>query len=75
MPRAFIEGDHVRITGVRNFDYRGTNDFTVHYEEREVDLSHLIGLDFFVSYWEQGAGSTHLREFHLRQRLAIVHLD
>src|SRR6516225_3811166 len=21
MPRAFIEGDHVRITGVRNFDY------------------------------------------------------
>ena len=22
MPRAFINGDHVRITGVRNFDYR-----------------------------------------------------
>src|SRR5215469_5345384 len=39
MPRAFIEGDHVRITGVRNFDYRSRNDFTVHYEEREVDLS------------------------------------
>src|SRR6516162_5772411 len=54
MPRAFIEGDHVRITGVRNFDYRSRNDFTVHYEEREVDLSHLIGLDFFVSYWSKG---------------------
>lgn len=54
MPRAFIEGDHVRITGVRNFDYRSRNDFTVHYEEREVDLSHLIGLDFFVSYWSEG---------------------
>ena len=30
MPRAFIDGDHVRITGVRNFDYRSRNDFTVH---------------------------------------------
>ena len=54
MPRAFIEGEHVRITGVRNFDYRSRADFTVHYEEREVDLSHLIGLDFFVSYWSEG---------------------
>jgi hypothetical protein len=54
MPRAFIEGDHVRITGVRNFDYRSRNDFTVHYEERELDLSHLTGLDFFVSYWSEG---------------------
>jgi hypothetical protein len=54
MPRAFIVGDHVRITGVRNFDYRGRNDFTPHYEEREVDLSHLTGLDFFVSYFMEG---------------------
>jgi len=54
MPRAFIEGDRVRITGVRNFDYRSRNDFTVHYEEREVELSHLTGLDFFVSYWSEG---------------------
>jgi hypothetical protein len=54
MPRAFIEGDHMLITGVRNFDYRSRNDFTVHYEERELDLSHLTGLDFFVSYWSEG---------------------
>jgi Domain of unknown function (DUF4105) len=54
MPRAFIAGDRVRITGVRNFDYRSRDDFTVHYEEREVDLSHLTGLDFFVSYWSEG---------------------
>ena len=51
MPRAFIDGDHVRITGVRNFDYRSRNDFTVHYEEREIDFSHLTGLYFYVSYW------------------------
>ena len=54
MPRAFIDGDHVRLTGVRNFDYRTRNDFTVRYEEREVLLSHLTGLDFYVSYFMSG---------------------
>lgn len=54
MPRATIDGDRVRFTGVRNFDYRGRHDFTVRYVEREVDLSHLIGVDFYVSYWSEG---------------------
>ena len=51
MPRAFIDGDRVRITGFRNFDYRSRDDFTVRYEEREVSLSHLNSLDFYVSYF------------------------
>jgi hypothetical protein len=54
MPRVIIDGDRVRITGVRNFDYRSRNDFTVRYEEREIRLSHLAALDFFVSYWSEG---------------------
>jgi Domain of unknown function (DUF4105) len=54
MPRATVDGDRVRITGVRNFDYRSRDDFTVRYEEREVSLSHLTGLDFFISYWMPG---------------------
>ena len=54
MPRATIDGDRVRITGVRNFDYRSRDDVTVHYEEREVSLSHLTALDFFISYWMPG---------------------
>src|ERR1700741_3625580 len=54
MPRAFIDGERVRIMGVRNFDYRSRTDFTTHYEEREIDLSHLTGLDFYVSYWSEG---------------------
>jgi hypothetical protein len=54
MPRATIDADRVHITGVRNFQYRGLNDFTVRHEEREVQLSHQTGLDFFVSYWSEG---------------------
>jgi hypothetical protein len=54
MPRAVIDGDRVRITGVRNFDYRSRNDFTARYEEREVLLSHLTALDFYVSYFMEG---------------------
>ena len=54
MPRAFIDGDRVRITGVRNFDYRSRDDFTVHYEERTVQLSHVTGVDFYLSYWAKG---------------------
>jgi hypothetical protein len=54
MPRAFIDGDRVRITGVRNFEYRSRDDFTVRYQEREISLSHLTGLDFYVSYWSEG---------------------
>ena len=54
MPRAFIDGDRVRLTGVRNFDYRTRDDFTVRHEEREVQLSHLIALNIYVSYFMEG---------------------
>jgi hypothetical protein len=54
MPRAIIDGDRVRLTGVRNFEYRSRNDFTARYEEREVQLSHLTALDFYVSYFLEG---------------------
>jgi Domain of unknown function (DUF4105) len=54
MPRAYIDGDRVHLTGVRNFEYRTRDDLTVRYEEREVSLSHLTALDFYVSYWSEG---------------------
>ena len=30
------------------------DDFTVRYKEREIGISHLIALDFYVSYWTEG---------------------
>jgi Domain of unknown function (DUF4105) len=54
MPRAVVDGDRVRFTGVRNFDYRSRDDFTARHEERVVSLAHLTAVDFFVSYWREG---------------------
>lgn len=54
MPRAVLEGDRVHITSVRDFDYRTRHDFTIRYENRDVSLSHLTGIDFYVSYFTQG---------------------
>lgn len=54
MPRVSVDGDIVRIAQVRNFEYRSRSDFTVLYEDREVRLSRLSGIDFYVSYWREG---------------------
>ncbi len=54
MPRAVIDGDRVLLKNVRDFDYRTRDDFTIRYEDREVLLSHLTSLDFFLSYWMPG---------------------
>ena len=51
MPRAYIDGDRGRLTGVRDFDYHTPHDFTIRYQEREVSISHLISIDFFVAYF------------------------
>lgn len=54
MPHAVIDGDRVLLRNVRNFNYQNRDDFTVKYEDREVLLSHLTGVDFFISYWMKG---------------------
>lgn len=54
LPRASVSGDQVRIVGVRDFDYRSQNDFTPRYLQRQVQLSHLTGVDFYISYWMPG---------------------
>jgi hypothetical protein len=51
LAEAIIDGEHVTIHNVRNFDYRTETDFTPRYDTRRYDLSQLRGLDMFVNYW------------------------
>jgi hypothetical protein len=53
-PRALIDGDQVRFLNYRHFQYRSRDDFDIRYEEREVDLSRLESMDFYISYWRVG---------------------
>lgn len=55
MPRVTVDGDRVRFTGYRDFEYRTRDDFTPRYQEREVQLSHLTSVDLFLSYWNKRA--------------------
>jgi hypothetical protein len=55
MPRVLVDGDRARFINVRNFEYRSRWDFTPRYEEREIELSHVTGLDFYISYFMPGA--------------------
>ena len=59
MPRAQIDGDVVRISGFRNFEFRGRDDFTVRLEEREVSLSHLVAVDFYIAFFWPGTPVGH----------------
>jgi hypothetical protein len=54
MPRAFIDGDRVRFTGFRNFNFRSRDDFDIRYEERAVSIDHLTDVDLYISYWMPG---------------------
>ena len=54
MPRAIVDGDRVHFTNVRNFVFRTADDFTVRYEDRDVRLSMLTGIDFYISFWAEG---------------------
>jgi len=54
MPEVVIDGDVLVVRGVRNFEYRAADEFDVRYEEREMRLSGLQAVDFFVAYWKPG---------------------
>ena len=58
-PRIAIDGDRVLVSGYRNFDYRGREDFDERWEKRELRLSEVQGVDLFVSYWEPDGAIAH----------------
>jgi len=48
---AEVRGDRVTVRNVRNFTYRGVDDFDERWEERSYDLAALDGLDAFFIDW------------------------
>ena len=48
---AEVRGDRVTVRNVRNFTYRGIDDFDERWEERTYDLAKLDGLDVFFIDW------------------------
>lgn len=49
---ASLAGSRARITGFRNAVHRTREDVDWIYEERDVDLERVEGVDLVVSYWE-----------------------
>ena len=46
-----IEGSHVTLHNVRNFDWRSKTDYTQRWETRTYDLDRMRTVDMVMSYW------------------------
>jgi Domain of unknown function (DUF4105) len=46
-----IEGNHITLYNVRNFEWRTAADYTQRWETRRYDLERLVSLDMIMSYW------------------------
>lgn len=51
LPAAEIDGTHVTVRNIRNFDYRSETDYTPAYYDRRFDLDQLSGVDLVAVYW------------------------
>lgn len=59
LAHATVNGKLVTVHDIRNFDYRGEDDFTPRYYDRTFDLDKLDGVDLVSSYW-MGPSIAHL---------------
>ncbi len=47
-----VEGNRVTLYNVRNFEWRGSTDYTQRWETRRYDLDKLTSVDMIMSYWD-----------------------
>jgi hypothetical protein len=71
LPQTFRDGDRVVLKNFRNFDYRSRTDFTPHYETREVMLSHLTSVDFYISHFMPGPVAHTFLSFNFDNALPV----
>lgn len=50
-PQVIVRGETVQVRGIRNFHWRGPNQFETGWVDRTYELSRLRGADFFLSFW------------------------
>jgi hypothetical protein len=58
-PWAEISGDRVTIHNFRHSYYLGETEFTCKWLTKEVSLSQVRSVDFFVDYWNDGLSCGH----------------
>lgn len=54
-----IEGNHITLHHLRNFDWRTNEDYTPRWETRTYDLDRLRSVDMIMSYW-RGPAIAHM---------------
>ena len=52
LPYGTMENGVLTLNNVRNFSYRTTEDFDVHYETRRYNMESLETVDFAACYWD-----------------------
>ena len=60
LPQVSIKGNDVKISNIRNFDYRSETDFTPRYYSKHFNLDEIKTLDYILSYWDGNKAIAHI---------------
>jgi len=59
LPRISVKGNDIKISNIRNFDYRSVTDFTPRYYSKNFKLNEIRSLDYILSYWDGNKAIAH----------------